>query len=239
MRHMMCDTKVTTIPSATSATMPSVPLRGLNSNKAKLEMAQQLSLAMYNVGKPPMAPTPMASNVTHRVTFGPTTMAPNPTVMTTTPTATMTTVPVSALVTAHTTMYVTSCAVEFDKGGRWYSSNYGKFQNCEQWSKWHCALMGNAYEHKCEQVLDPSYVPNPNDSDKIALFGSQQRFMHSVFAKMLVEGKAANILCEYSDPRDKTKFGDAQRIYANLCNFYKGSAMTRISAATLESQLRV
>ena len=32
--------------------------------------------------------------------------------------------------------------------------------------------------------------------------------MHSVFAKMLVEGKAANVLHEYLDPQDKTKFGD-------------------------------
>ena len=62
------------------------------------------------------------------------------------------------------------------------------------------ALMGNAYEHKCEQVLDPSYAPNPSDPDEVALFESQQRFMYSVFAKTLVEGKAADILREYSDP---------------------------------------
>ena len=72
--------------------------------------------------------------------------------------------------------------------------------------------MGNACEHKCEQVLDLSYLPNPNDPDKIALFGLQQQFMCSVFAKTLAEGKAANILHEHSDPQDKTKFGDAQKI---------------------------
>ena len=44
--------------------------------------------------------------------------------------------------------------------------------------------------------------------------------MYSIFAKTLVEGKAADILHEYLDPHDKTKFGDAQKIYANLCNFY-------------------
>ena len=65
--------------------------------------------------------------------------------------------------------------------------------------------MGNAYEHKCEQVLDPGYAPNPSDPDEVALFESQQRFMYSVFAKTLLEGKAADILREYSDPRDKKK----------------------------------
>ena len=61
--------------------------------------------------------------------------------------------------------------------------------------------------------------------------------MHSVFAKTLVEGKVANILHEYLDPQDKTKFGDAQKIYADLCNFYEGGAMTCVSAAMLESRL--
>ena len=164
---------------------------------------------MFNVGKPLLAPMLMASYVTHQVTFGPTTAAPNttatkttaaPVVATTTPTATMTMVPVTALVAVPTVTHVTSHAMEFDKGGRWSSSDYGKFQNCKQWSKWHCALMDDAYEDKCKQVLDPSHVPNPNNLDKIALFRSQQQFMYSVFAKTLVEGKAANILREYLDP---------------------------------------
>ena len=33
------------------------------------------------------------------------------------------------------------------------------------------------------------------------------------------------------------KFGDAQKICVNLCDFCEGGAMTRVSAATLESQL--
>ena len=75
MRYMLRDKKVNTIPTDVSVTMPSVPLGRSNSNKAKLETARQLSLAMHNVGKPPLAPTPMASNTNRRVTFGPTTTA--------------------------------------------------------------------------------------------------------------------------------------------------------------------
>ena len=62
MRYMLCDKKVTNIPTDASSSAPSVPLGRSNSNKAKLETAQQSSLAMYNVGKPPLAPTPTASN---------------------------------------------------------------------------------------------------------------------------------------------------------------------------------
>ena len=156
---------------------------------------------------------------------------PAPTVMTTTPAVTM----AAALVAAPVMTCAMFHAADFDKGGRHSSSDCGKFQNCEQWSKWHHALMGSACEHNCEQVLEPSYVPNPRDPDKIAPFKLQQQFMHSVFAKTLVEGEAANVLCEHLDPRDETEFGDAQKICTNLCNFHRGSAIPCVNTAALES----
>ena len=125
MCYMMCETKLTAIPSATGVTTPNVPLGQSNSNKAKLETAWQSSLAMYNVGKLLLAPMPMASNVNCRVTFGPTMAASNlpatmtipaPTVATTALAVTRVMVPVAALAAAPTAMYLTSCAVEFDKG---------------------------------------------------------------------------------------------------------------------------
>ena len=85
LRHMMRETKVTTMPLATSVNAPNFPLGQTNSNKAKLEKARQSSLAMCNVGKLPLAPAPMASNVTYWVTFGPTMTAPNPPITVTTP----------------------------------------------------------------------------------------------------------------------------------------------------------
>ena len=54
---------------------------------------------------------------------------------------------------------------------------------------------------------------------------------------MLIEGKAADVLSKHCDPRDETKFGDAQKICANLCDFHKGGAATHVSAAVLESWL--
>ena len=108
MRHMLCDKQVTTIPSDPNVTTPSVPLGRMNSNKAQLETARRLSLAMHNVGKPPLAPTPMASNVPRWVTFGPTMAA------TTMPATVTVTAPMA--VTGPTTTYVMSHASEFDKG---------------------------------------------------------------------------------------------------------------------------
>ena len=79
-----------------------------------------------------------------------------------------------------------------------------------------------------------SHAPNLNDPDKIELFELQQQFMCSVLSKMLVGGKAANILQEHLDPRNKMKFGDTQRICTDLCDFCEGSAVTCVSAAVLE-----
>ena len=98
--------------------------------------------------------------------------------------------------------------------------------------------MRNVHEHKCEQVLDPSYAPNPDDPNEIALIELQQQFVCSVFAETLVEGKTVNVLCEFLDPRDKMKFGDAQKICTDLCNFCEGCYMTCVSAAMLESCLK-
>jgi hypothetical protein len=237
-RYLLRQRKVTKLPEDEKATAPSAtPVFTRDSNKAKLEASRRSSLATFNLGKSPSAPTtPMSANPRTRVTFGGTTSIPsgvttrtNPSTMGMPATATSTTNPSVA--------YVQSHALEFDKGGRRSSSDYAKFTSREQWSRWHRALMGSAFEHKCEQVLDPTYAPDPNDADECELFKSQQRFMYSVFSKTLMEGKSADILREYSDPRDKTKFGDAQKIYADLCDFFEGGAMTRVSAATLESKL--
>ena len=84
MRCMMRNSKVTMTPSASSVNTLGIPLGRSNSNEVKLEMARQSSLAMFDVGKPLLAAAPMAINVTHQVTFGPTTAAPNSTAMNTT-----------------------------------------------------------------------------------------------------------------------------------------------------------
>ena len=85
--------------------------------------------------------------------------------------------------------------------------------------------------------MDLSFTPNPNDPDEIELFKWQQQFICSICSKMLVEGKATDVLQECLDPYNKMKFGDAQKICADLCDFHEGSAMTWVNTATLESPL--
>ena len=70
-----------------------------------------------------------------------------------------------------------SKATDFDKAGKRSSSDYDKFSNKEQWPKWQRSTLGTAYEHKCEDVLNASFVPDPNDADAVQLFANKQRFM--------------------------------------------------------------
>ena len=62
MCHMLHECKVTTLLTTTGDATSSVPLTSSDSNKAKLEAAWQLSLAMFNLGKPPLAPVLMAES---------------------------------------------------------------------------------------------------------------------------------------------------------------------------------
>ena len=129
-----------------------------------------------------------------------------------------------------------SRAADFDKGGRRSVSDYSTFSNKEQWSKWNRQLVGQVLDHKCECVLNPNYAPDPNDSDEVSLFDSQQRFMFSVFTKTLTEPKAQDILRKYSNPRQPT-FGDAQSVYADLVDHFEGGAVGRVSVNSLETKL--
>ena len=134
-------------------------------------------------------------------------------------------------------VYPTSSkASDFDKGSRRSSSDYKAFSDKNQWTKWQRQLLGTAFEHKVERVLDPSFCPDPNDPDDIALFGQQQRFLYSVFCKTLQEGKAADILRGYSNMKSPN-FGDAQSIYAELVDHFEAGNVARVSAETLETKL--
>ena len=129
-----------------------------------------------------------------------------------------------------------SRASEFDKAGRRSSADYPKFSNREGWKKWNRSLIGTAYEHKCENVLKPGFLPDVTDPDACELFANQQRFMYSVFTKCLTEPKATDILRTYSNPSN-ADFGDAQRIYTDLVDYFEGGAQARVSALELEEKL--
>ncbi len=232
-----------TIPTQQEETAEHVSA-GLGSARGKLAEARRLSMiggtgnpkkSRPRVGFVPSTPTPSSSSGSGSglPPRPPPRPAPQPPVQPT--------VQPVASSTGQSVIYVqqpytSSRASDFDKGGRRSVSDYSTFSNKEQWSKWNRQMIGQAFDHKCETILNPQYVPDPNDPDAMALFDSQQRFMYSVFSKVLTESKAADILRKYSNPKD-TNFGDAQSIYADLLDHYEGGAQGRATISSIETKL--
>jgi hypothetical protein len=129
-----------------------------------------------------------------------------------------------------------SKAAEFDKGGRRSVSDYATFSNREGWSKWRRSVLGTAFDHKCENVLSETYVPDPSDPEECELFDRQRRFLYAVFTKVVTEPTAVEIVRRYSDV-SKSNFGDAQAIFTELCDHFEGGALASVTASSLETQL--
>ena len=110
------------------------------------------------------------------------------------------------------------------------------FSNREGWPKWQWLLIGMAFDHKCEKVLDPTYCPDPQDQIKVNLFSSQNWFMYLVFTKVITEPSAVEILREYCNLQS-SKFGDAQSAYANLSDHFSGGAIAYMTVTQLETKL--
>eukprot|EP00977_Amphora_coffeiformis_P022897 scaffold11733_cov150-Amphora_coffeaeformis.AAC.1 len=60
--------------------------------------------------------------------------------------------------------------------------------------------------------------------------------MYSVFTKTITEPSAVDILRNYSNP-NSPDFGDAQQIYADLCDHFEGGAIGQVTITELETQL--
>eukprot|EP00977_Amphora_coffeiformis_P014829 scaffold4230_cov91-Amphora_coffeaeformis.AAC.1 len=52
--------------------------------------------------------------------------------------------------------------------------------------------------------------------------------MYSVFTKTITEPSAVDILRNYSNP-NSPDFGDAQQIYADLCDHFEGGAIGQVT----------
>eukprot|EP00977_Amphora_coffeiformis_P022638 scaffold11140_cov114-Amphora_coffeaeformis.AAC.2 len=58
--------------------------------------------------------------------------------------------------------------------------------------------------------------------------------MYSVFTKTITEPSAVDILRNYSNP-NSPDFGDAQQIYADLCDHFEGGAIGQVTITELET----
>ncbi len=94
-----------------------------------------------------------------------------------------------------------------------------------QWLTWIDSTRRQAQAQRCVEIMDPRYRPN-NDED-YELFVEKQRYMIAVWDTVLKTDKARQILDQHSDD------GDAQKIFAELLEYYTNSTHAKINSREL------
>ena len=115
----------------------------------------------------------------------------------------------------------------FNKNMKRSVSDYKAFKDKNQWLKWNRELHAMGAVHDINEVFDKTYVPaTPEERE---LFANKKKFAFAIFTTTLVESSAAEVLRQYSDPKDKATYGDAQAVYARLEELMSGGVTSTIN----------
>lgn len=125
---------------------------------------------------------------------------------TTTPVATTTGTVTVGTPAADSSSYTPS--QEFEKGNRRSVSDYKIFREKKHWNQYNRQLLITGDSQGIGNVFDATY--KPTTAEEIDLFATVQRYAMSVFGHTLQESLSLTILRRYTDPKDKTLFGNAQ-----------------------------
>jgi hypothetical protein len=79
----------------------------------------------------------------------------------------------------------------FDRGIKKDKDHYMEFKDEKIFDKFRRNVESTAHTHGTHDVLDPAFVPDPNDPEAVGLFRSKQNFMYTVFEKILLTDKSA------------------------------------------------
>jgi len=138
---------------------------------------------------------------------------PNPSTTTTTGTSTKTIDPVA----------------DFKKGIKRDATHFPKFKDDAQWDNWNRDVITTARAQNVENVLNPNYrATAPADKD---LFKEQQKFMYDVFTKTCLTDRSKSIV------RKHFANFDAQKVYAEMEDYFTKSTKAKHSSSTLLTYL--
>ena len=90
------------------------------------------------------------------------------------------------------------------------------------YDQWKRSVVATARVQGMSDILNPTYVPNPNDSVAIDAFDLKQSYMYDVFSRILRTSRGASLVRAYEDTYN------AQAIWKNLVNQMESSADSRI-----------
>ena len=101
---------------------------------------------------------------------------------------------------------------------------YTKLTKPEYMETWHRTFVATCKTHDCTDILDPTFRPDPNDSEEIKLFEAKQEFMFSVFDYCLQTDITKDLV------RAHELTCDAQSIYKELEAYRKTSTAADLKA---------
>ena len=82
-----------------------------------------------------------------------------------------------------------------------------------------------------EDVLNPTFVPDPHDLDAVGVFAAKNQYLFSVFVTKLTTDEGKALVRKHA-----AKF-DAQAIYKGLCDFHATSMHAQLESNTKLSWL--
>ncbi|MEL7196229.1 MAG: reverse transcriptase domain-containing protein [Bacteroidota bacterium] len=115
----------------------------------------------------------------------------------------------------------------FKKGIKRDPSNFPDLVQDKQWDNFHRSMTAEAYAQDVADILDPAYIPDPNDTSAQELFQLKQRYMYSVFVRNLKNDLGKGIVRQY-----EATF-DAQAAYSKLLTYYKDSTKSSLDASNI------
>ncbi|MGL5934844.1 MAG: hypothetical protein ACRCZI_04400, partial [Cetobacterium sp.] len=105
----------------------------------------------------------------------------------------------------------------FNRGIKKDKDHYAEFKDEKAFDKFRRNVEATAHTHGVQDVLGPTFQPDPNDPEDQALFQSKSDFMFTVFEKTLLTDKSAALVRQYELTRN------AQRIWSDLIIYQRTS----------------
>ena len=104
-------------------------------------------------------------------------------------------------------------------------SQFVAFSDRRLWASWNLQFTATARAQDLQDVLDPTFIPK--DADSRAVFQAKNEYLFSVFVSKLTTDEGKTLV------RAHSKTFDAQKIYADLCDYYTTSTHAELSASTI------
>ena len=134
--------------------------------------------------------------------------------------------PTRSSTTQHSSSTPSNSALDaFKKTIKRDPSQFVAFSDRCLWASWNLQFTATARAQDLQDVLNPSFIPK--DVDSRAVFRAKNEYLFSVFVSKLTTDEGKTLV------RAHSKTFDAQKIYADLCDYYTTSTHAELSALTI------